>query len=240
MSKLKQNLEKLMRQKGLSQKGLAVKAGLNETAVRDILRGRSKDPQLSTLRALANVLQCNVEDFYRDLPLPGAGEKPGVRDSIWPPDICAAAETLLPSAASEMVVIDEVDIDNAHGIEALRAGRKHVVLRRWCLPPDFLRQRSTADFSKLKIVSVEGDAMTPEFQPGDRVMVDTSDVLPTPPGVFIVWDGMGLSLRRCEVRPGSSPSRLVLSAGNPDYESHEVPFRESVIGGRVIAKWQWL
>lgn len=228
MSKLSQNIEKLMRQNGLSQKGLAVKAGLNETAVRDILRGRSKDPQLSTLRALASVLQCKVEDFYRDSPLCGSR---GLSDRADHDELADIGET---------IIIEEIDMTDAAGVDALRAGRKRHVLRRWHVPPEFLRQRTKTDFTMLKIVSVEGAAMMPEFQPGDRVMVDISDTVPTPAGTFVVWDGLGLSLRRCEVKPGSRPSKLVLGASNPDYESHEVPFRDNVIGGRVIAKWQWL
>ncbi len=73
MSKLVINLEKRMRDMGLTQKGLALKAGLNETAVRDILQGRSRDPQLSTLRALSRVLRCGVEDLFQDNARPRAG-----------------------------------------------------------------------------------------------------------------------------------------------------------------------
>jgi transcriptional regulator with XRE-family HTH domain len=238
MAKLSENLEKLMRQHGLSQKGLSVKAGLNETAVRDILRGRSKDPQLSTVRALASVLQCKIEDLYRDNLT--VSKKHGSAEEA------ACPETGTPAARSavllneDMVTIEEINMVAAKGMEALRAGRKRHVLRRWLLPVSFLRQRTATDFALLKIISVEGDAMMPDFLPGDRVIVDISDTVPTPAGVFIVWDGIGHSLRRCAIRPGSKPPVLTLSTGRGNYETHEMLFRDSVIGGCVIAKWQWL
>ena len=45
---------------GYNQKSLARAAGLNETAVRDILKARSKNPRIDTLDALARTLGCSV------------------------------------------------------------------------------------------------------------------------------------------------------------------------------------
>jgi transcriptional regulator with XRE-family HTH domain len=51
-------LRQLMQEAGYTQKGLALKAELNETAVRDILIGKSRNPQYQTLSKLARVLGC--------------------------------------------------------------------------------------------------------------------------------------------------------------------------------------
>src|SRR5579885_3484154 len=45
-----------MRRKGLTDAGLAKKAGLNLTAVRDILKGRSISPRYKTVKALGEAL----------------------------------------------------------------------------------------------------------------------------------------------------------------------------------------
>lgn len=48
---------------GIGQKALALKAGLNETYVRDILRGKSRNPKHAHLAAIANALDCSILDL---------------------------------------------------------------------------------------------------------------------------------------------------------------------------------
>ncbi len=59
-SSLQIHLRRLMVAAGFNQKSLARAAELNETAVRDILKGRSKNPRIDTLDALAKTLRCPV------------------------------------------------------------------------------------------------------------------------------------------------------------------------------------
>jgi len=50
------NLRALMEQRGFNPRSLSLKAGLNPTAVRDMLEGRTKFPRYDTARALAAAL----------------------------------------------------------------------------------------------------------------------------------------------------------------------------------------
>ena len=59
-SNLQIQLRRHMEAAGYNQKSLARAAGLNETAVRDILKARSKNPRIDTLDALAKTLRCTV------------------------------------------------------------------------------------------------------------------------------------------------------------------------------------
>jgi DNA-binding CsgD family transcriptional regulator/lambda repressor-like predicted transcriptional regulator len=59
------NLLRLMSERGLKARGLSIQAGLNPTAVRDILKGRSRFPRYSTIVALANVLKVTPEILMR-------------------------------------------------------------------------------------------------------------------------------------------------------------------------------
>lgn len=52
----KSNLKRLLVDKGFNNKSLSLKAGLNETAVRDILQRRKNDPRLDVLEKLATAL----------------------------------------------------------------------------------------------------------------------------------------------------------------------------------------
>lgn len=56
-------LARRMESNNYSSRGLAEAAGLNQTAVRDILKGRSKNPGYGTLAKLAQILQCEVIDI---------------------------------------------------------------------------------------------------------------------------------------------------------------------------------
>jgi transcriptional regulator with XRE-family HTH domain len=56
-------IEARMAAAGLTQKRLALLAGLNETYVRDILRGKSRNPKHEQLAKLATALGCRVQDL---------------------------------------------------------------------------------------------------------------------------------------------------------------------------------
>ncbi|MDR3450581.1 MAG: helix-turn-helix transcriptional regulator [Alphaproteobacteria bacterium] len=62
MSEKKENhtwvrtLQRLMEEQGLNPRSLSLRAGLNATAVRDMIEGRSKFPRYDTVQALADVL----------------------------------------------------------------------------------------------------------------------------------------------------------------------------------------
>jgi len=136
------------------------------------------------------------------------------------------------------IVVDELDSRLAGGAGLARASE--TPLREWHIPRDIVRQGSTAGSASLKMISVVGDDMEPALRFPDRVLVDTADTQPSPPGIFLVWDGMSLILRRIEIVPGSEPILLRISADNPKYQPIERRLAETVIQGRVLAKWSWV
>lgn len=239
MSKLITNIERRMRMTGNTQKSLALRAGLNETAVRDILKGRSKDPQFSTLNGISRVLGCAVEELFLEPPKPvkyGLGEGPPPV-SPWPTEAAESATEVLKSSGTEDLYVEELDITAAKSPLVLTDGRRKRPLHVWQLPQDSLEGVDTT-LADLKIVRVQGDSMVPDFMPGDRVIVNLQDQLPSPSGVFLLWDGTGFILRRCEISPNSKPPRLMMRARNADYGTHEVNLKDIHISGRVLGRWQ--
>jgi DNA-binding XRE family transcriptional regulator/SOS-response transcriptional repressor LexA len=228
-----------MREMGLTQKGLAIKAGLNETAIRDILKGRSKDPQFSTLRAIARIFGCPVEDLYA-AAMPKAYGLSDRKGNPWPADVGAEAREVAQDDTPEggSFYVEEIDILSGESAAALTDGRSRRVLASWQLPPDLLSGKGSGAAGNFKIVHVHGDSMAPDFLPGDRVLVNLSDATPSPAGLFLLWDGAGFILRRCEVRPNTRPLRLILRAHNPDYSAHEVALKDVTVCGRVVGRWQ--
>ena len=59
-------------------------------------------------------------------------------------------------------------------------------------------------------------------------------LFPVPPGVFVIWDGMGLVAKRVEHSPNSDPPVIIIKSVNPDYETYERDAEEVNVIGRVI------
>ncbi|SRR5260221_1965889 len=68
---LKENIQRLLEKHKLSMKGLERKAGLKEKAVQNILAGYSKQPQIGTLRSIAETLGCTVSQLLGEDKLKG-------------------------------------------------------------------------------------------------------------------------------------------------------------------------
>lgn len=64
-------LEALLADRGTNQKNVALAAGLSATAMRDVLKGRSKNPGVETLAALAGVLGVSVAYLIGETDDPG-------------------------------------------------------------------------------------------------------------------------------------------------------------------------
>ncbi|NGO63919.1 hypothetical protein G6N76_09545 [Rhizobium daejeonense] len=129
-----------------------------------------------------------------------------------------------------------VSIDNGVSIQedAFRDGV-------WEMPSAFLNYELKVSASGAIVAEVVGDSgYDPEnsnapgsLLPGDRVIIDSRDIRPSPPGPFAVFDGLGLVIKLVEVVRNSDPPRLRLSSRNPSYPPYEVTTEEAHIIGRV-------
>ena len=76
-----------------------------------------------------------------------------------------------------------------------------------------IRHEFRAQPDDLRVVTVDGDSMEPLLSSGDRILVDTSQRIPVPPGIFVIWDGMGLVAKRGEHVLSSDPPKIVIRSG---------------------------
>lgn len=88
------NLRMRMEAEPIGQKALAVRAGLNETYVRDILVGKSLNPRQEHLTKLARALHCNVADLTAESPAPPPSDVSVARDILANLDPADRAEWL--------------------------------------------------------------------------------------------------------------------------------------------------
>lgn len=115
-----------------------------------------------------------------------------------------------------------------------------IAVAEWQLPSDWVRGYTAAAPAELCVITVTGDAMEPTLQPGQRVLVDIGDRKPSPAGIFAVWDGVGLVIKRVQMLPHSGPPRVWLTSDNATYQPYECALEEVAIRGRIIGQWRWL
>ena len=95
----------------------------------------------------------------------------------------------------------------------------------WLFADPLIRHEFRAKPEDLRMITVDGDSMEPLLSSGDRILIDVSRKVPVPPGIFVIWDGMGLVAKRIEHVPHSEPPKVVLKSLNPEYDSYERPCR---------------
>jgi phage repressor protein C with HTH and peptisase S24 domain len=214
----------LARQTGLSLSALAKRAGVASTTLTRFMNSDDVNHVLSTttinkLRRLA-------------------------RMGVWP----EAAEEDRPDAAENggdapVAEIPEYDVRPAAGDGSADPSdgighHQHLVVGTWSLPSSYLRAHA-ADPTAVCVVRVAGDSMEPDYPAGERLLVDTSHRVPSPDGVYVLWDGYGLILKRLGMVHGSNPRKIRVMSINPDYPAYEVLASEIQVNGRVIGRWQW-
>jgi len=63
--------------------------------------------------------------------------------------------------------------------------------------------------------------MMPTLIDGDVVLLDTSRRPPSPSGIFVINDGMGLVAKRLEHIPNSEPARVRIISDNQRYSDYD-------------------
>lgn len=101
-------------------------------------------------------------------------------------------------------------------------------------PAALLHRITASPAAQLKLITITGDSMAPTLMDGDLVMIDGASTAPSPPGVFVLDDGVGLVAKRIDAAPNTNPQMLVLSSDNPAYATYERRGDEVRIAGRVV------
>jgi phage repressor protein C with HTH and peptisase S24 domain len=204
------------RQLGLNAGQVAELAQLNRSFVYDIMRGRSENPNLAKLDRVAAVLK--VE---RNWLLHGLGRVEGDSPILEHPDDMIVA---VPYVSAKPTMGGGAIVDAA---DEPPTGRPYPFPRAW------IRDALRSDPALLRIMQVEGDSMAPTLHDGDTVLVDLGRRSPSPPGIFVLNDGMGLVAKRLEHIPNSDPPRVRIISDNALYAPYEGTADEVNIVGRI-------
>jgi phage repressor protein C with HTH and peptisase S24 domain len=216
-ARLVREIERRMVEAGLTQKALALKAGLNETAVRDIRIGRSRNPRAVTLARIAAALGVKPEE------LTGRnGSAPAAHG---------------PSAARERETADEFAYVALYDVAA-GAGRGRTIERsraigRLAFRKDWLRNVTAAAADELALITVRGDSMVPTLMDGDTVLLDRTDSAVRRDGVYVILHDGLLLIKRLQIDPARG--KVIISCDNRDYPPLPAVDAKSIdVAGRVI------
>jgi len=150
-----------------------------------------------------------------------------------PQVVAAASVSAMGGGMPGFSQVPELDVRASAGHGAFHEGDEEIKAV-WMFPDAVIRHELRARSANLRIITIDGDSMEPLLASGDRVLVDTSQRVPAPPGIFVIWDGLGIVAKRIEHIPTAEPSRIVIKSVNPIYGDYERPTEEVNIIGRVI------
>jgi len=137
------------------------------------------------------------------------------------------------ASAAGFSAVREIDVRASAGPGAFNDGIEEAKAT-WLFPDPVIRHEFRAQAQDLYMVTIDGDSMEPLLASGDRILIDTSQRIPVPPGIFVIWDGMGIVAKRVEHVPHSDPTKIVIKSINPEYQTYEREAEEVNIVGRVI------
>ena len=180
---------------GFNQKSLARAAGLNETAVRDILIGKSKHPRHDTVQKIAGALGCTLSALIEPgAPPPG----PSVASGRFEDELVFVPTYEVAAAAGDGIIID-VEYETG------RLAFRH----------DWLRSVTSARSDDLAVITVHGDSMFPTLADGDTILVDQTQRAPARDGIYIVRFGEFVLVKRLLIDPVRR--EVTISCDNQNY-----------------------
>ncbi len=242
--RLSQEIER----QGLDMKAVSLRAGLGETYVRDALK-RGRGGKLPQLAKIAVAIGRSLDWLIAGAEEPGGEFAPETStrrrfDSAVDRDLVDSAPTA-PAPGSTIFEIDvragaggggvpveafvHDDDGNSYAAEGVRA--------EWSLPDAVMREQLRAAPKNIRVFEVIGNSMEPRLCEGDRVFIDLRYSVPSPEGIFALWDGYGLVIKRLQIVMGSEPVRLRIISANASYAAYETALDDVKIIGRFAGRF---
>jgi len=225
---VRNRLLKLIEDSDTDLKHASLKIGRNAAYLHQfIYRGTPKVLPEAERHALAKFLSVDENDLrHRTVPRrkQRSASRP-TRSSALTPD--------LTGVNHGFVRVAEIDVRASAGPGAINSGFEEAKAT-WLFPEGVVRHEFRASPTELRMITVDGDSMEPLLSTGDRIVLDISQKVPVPPGIFVIWDGMGLVAKRVEHIPNSEPPKVLIKSVNPNYQAYERSAEEVNVVGRVV------
>lgn len=188
----------------------------------DIQRGKSRVPSMSTLAAIAEVL-----DQPQDLLLRAAGG-----ERVWPANASPEADQqpTVSSDGGETVGIQKLDLSLSMGPGTVIGD--YVEAEKVELDLALVRSITRAPTDRLRLVTGHGHSMEPTLQGNDMILIDTTDRLLARQDAIYWIDLFGAAgLKRLRT---VAKDRVLIISDNPAVDNQEVAAEDLRIDGRAI------
>jgi len=223
-STIAERLQFLMAQRALNATQLAKLAEVKPSFIYDILNGKSANPSPVRLSQLAKALGVDISRLI------GSEGTSRTLQVDMPYDTVSSRHA--PTGDDDYVTISSVLVEASMGGGAVVAqeeqGKPYYFRREW------IRNRLGVSPSELRMIFVRGDSMEPTLCANDMILIDTTKRMPSPSGIFVLFDGMGLVAKRLELMQNPVTPVIRILSDNPQYSAYERPPSELHIIGRVV------
>jgi hypothetical protein len=219
---------------GITLKGLSLELGRNETYLHQFIWYNS--PQKldeDDRQKLAAILKVDEQTLRLVRHL---GNTPDLPPEFSPKEEIISSQS--PALGNDYTSIVELGVRASSGGGSIVTDEPE--LGSWSFPELWLKTELRASVSELRIITIDGDSMEGILRSGDKVIVHIGRTEPSPPGIFILFDGIGLVAKRLEFMEGSEPPSVRISSSNPSYPPYERTVDEVSIVGRVVGRWERL
>lgn len=202
-----------MKKNGISAAELARRSGVLTSFIYDIISGKSSNPSIIKLARVADSLNLNLLYLVH-------GElenNPAAREQKEEKYISIPYIRLNNSKNTNKNIISFKEDEEPYRFNA-----------QW------LHKHFNANINSLRMFTINGDSMQPAICHNDVVMLDISQKSPSPAGIFIVFDGMGISAKRLEYVFVNDSQNIRVISDNPRYSTYERLASDVSVVGRVV------
>lgn len=206
-----QRLKTEMKKRGMSSARLATMAGVKTSFIYDIISGKSTNPSTVKLARVADSLGISLKSLVDHLDTGAMPAMPPTSDYMSVPRIVVDTSRM------------ETTVTSVHSSEDPFCFRRSWITQRLNIQPEHVRA-----------MVMSGDSMEPTFCHGDNLLIDTGSKHPSPPGIFVIYDGFGLTPKRLELLTHTPQPRVRVLSDNPQYTGYEKSLDEIAIMGRVV------
>jgi phage repressor protein C with HTH and peptisase S24 domain len=219
------HIRELRKARGLTMDALARRANTTASQINKLEKGERRLTD-EWMHRLAEALDCSAASLMVERGGPTGARGPIDRSgpSLTIPEIDVRA-----GAGGGGLAKADVAPDGAGGTVATDELKGY-----WTFPEEYVRGELHVRPADAAIIEVRGDSMSPTLLPGDRIMVDTGDRNPSPPGVFAMWDGFGVVAKRIEIVPNTDPVAINVKSDNPHHDDYQRSIDEVSVIGRIV------
>ncbi len=200
-----QRLKYEMKSRGISSAELAKQTDVKTSFIYDVISGKSSNPSTVKLARVAEGLGISLASL------------------IAPEDRMENAPAN-KAQSSDYVIVPYLSMSDAPP----QSGQPQCFLFSW------ISKTLGSNVDDVRVFTVGGDNMEPTLHHNDIILVDTAKNNPTQQGIYVLYDGYGLSVKRVERVMNTSSPRIRIVSDNPQYSIYESSPADAGIIGRVV------